>query len=480
MSIAHWDPAKLTLVVDLDDTLIRTDSLFENFWSACAADWRTPFLALPALKRGPLALKRRLAEIVRIDPSRLPYNPEVLELVRDWRARGGKTALVTAAVQSTADAVSAHLGLFDEARGSREDGNLKGPDKARFLEEKFGAAGYAYIGDAKADFPVWEKAAHVVTVNPDPAFRARVEAIGKETLHLKADQAKLRDYLRALRPHQWLKNTLVFAPLAAAHQFSASTIFAACLAFLAFSLVASATYVLNDLLDLAADRAHPRKKNRPFASGAVSVSHGTWMVPILGLLGAGAALLSGWALFGTLAAYFAMTTAYSFWLKRMVIVDISMLAVLYTMRILAGVVATGLPASFWLLAFSTFFFFGLAAVKRQAELVDGVAAGRVTAHGRGYHVDDLAIVGNIAVSSGLISVLVLALYVDSEPVKHLYKTPEVLWGVCLILLFWTSRVALLTHRGQMHDDPLVFALRDRVSRCCVLAIGLLGLAGALL
>lgn len=479
MSLANWDPSKLTLVVDLDGTLIQTDSLFENFWSACAADWSTPFLALPALMRGRLALKQRLAEITRIDPARLPYNPEVLDVVKGWRERGGKSALVTASVQSTADAVSAHLGVFDEAHGSGGGTNLKGPNKARFLEEKFGPSGYGYIGNGPEDIPVWEKAAHIVTVNPDPAFREQVDALGKDALHLKAEPAKARDYLRAMRPHQWLKNMLVFVPILAAHHFTGEAFLQAAIAFVAFSLVASATYVLNDLLDLAADRAHPRKRNRPFASGAVSVSHGTWMAPALGLLGGAVALCSGVGLFGMLVVYFLATTTYSFWLKRLVVIDVCMLAALYTLRILAGGVATGIPILFWLLAFSTFFFFALAAMKRQAELVDGVATGTVKAHGRGYHVDDLAIVGNMAVSSGMISVLVLALYANTAAVQRLYATPEALWGVCFILLFWMNRAALITHRGRMHDDPLVFALRDSVSRCCLLTIGLLGLAGAL-
>lgn len=476
MSIESWDPTKLMLVVDLDDTLLQTDSLFENFWAACSARWYTPFVAVSALKRGPLALKQRLAEIAKLDPASLPYNDDVLDVIRDWKNRGGRIALVTASLQSTADAVARHIGLFDEAHGSRVGVNLKGERKAQFLQERF-AEGYAYIGDAAADIPVWKYAARAVTVNPSKAFRAKVEVLGKETTHLAGGEAKAQDYLRVLRPHQWLKNLLVFAPMFAAHQLTAATFMQSLLAFVAFSLVASSTYILNDLLDLAADRAHPRKCNRPFASGAVNVRHGTWLAPALGLLGGGVALLSGPGLFAMLAAYAVATTLYSFWLKRIVAIDVCVLAVLYTMRILAGSMATGIPASVWLLAFSTFFFFALAAVKRQAELVDGIASGTVRARGRGYHVDDLSIVSNLAVSSGLVSVLVLALYANSEPVRQLYRTPEVLWGILPVLLFWNSRIAILTNRGQLHDDPLVFAARDWVSHCCILIVGALALAG---
>lgn len=286
--------------------------------------------------------------------------------------------------------------------------------------------------------------------------------------------------LRLIRPHQWLKNLLIFVAMIAAHEITVSAFTKAFLAFVAFSLIASSTYVLNDLLDLNADRAHPRKRHRPLASGAVSVMQGTLLVPVLAAAGIAIAAQSGPDLLAVLLLYFVTTTAYSFKLKRIVVIDICMLAVLYTMRILAGSAATGVPSSVWLLAFSIFFFFSLAAVKRQAELVDGIAAGRVTAHGRGYHVSDLSIVSNIVVASGMVSVMVLALYANSQPVMRLYSRPEMLWGVCLVLLFWNSRIAILTNRGEMHDDPLVFAACDRVSQLCGLAILALAVAGTVL
>ena len=479
MSIANWNPAKLTLVVDLDDTLIRTDSLLENFWAAWSVQWKTPLEAARTLARGKVALKHRLGEIGQIDPARLPYSPDVLDMIEQWRARGGRVVLVTGATQAMADAVAGHLGLFNAAYGSKDGVNLTGARKAQFLEETFGPAGYSYIGDAPADFAVWQGAAAAVTVNPSKAFHARVEALIADATHLPARRAGVRDYLQAMRPHQWLKNVLVFLPMLAAHALDLVTALQAVLAFVAFSLVASATYILNDLLDLSADRAHPRKCQRPFASGRIRLIHGTWMVPVLGLAGAGIALMGGVQLFAVLLIYAGVTILYSVKLKRLAMIDICALAVLYSLRVLAGSAATGIASSLWLLAFSTFFFFSLAAVKRYAELVDGAAAGRTMAAGRGYRVDDRAIVGNIMVSSGLISVLVLALYANSAPVQQLYHYPEFLWGVCLVLLFWTNRIALLTHRGEMHDDPVVFAMRDRVSLACGLVVGLLALAGAL-
>lgn len=477
MSIGNWNPTKLVLVVDLDDTLIRTDTLFENFWLACSMQWHTPLRALKAAFQGRLALKQRLGQIASVDPAWLPYNADVLDVISQWRARGGRTALVTGATQSIAETVGNHLGLFDEVHGSRDGINLSGTRKARFLEERFGPAGYTYIGDAPADLPVWQGSAGAVTVNPSKAFQARVDAVGKDTVHLPAAPSRLADYLRVMRPHQWLKNVLVFLPVLAAHQLDVLTLAQAVQAFVAFSLVASATYILNDLLDLPNDRAHPRKCKRPFASGAVRLVHGTWMAPVLALLGASVAWLGGWQLFAVVAIYGVTTLLYSLKLKRLAIVDICTLAALYTLRILAGSAATGIPSSLWLLAFSMFFFFALAAVKRYAELIDGASCGKTEAAGRGYRVGDRPILGNIVVSSGLVSVLVLALYANSDPVRQLYRTPEVLWGICLILLFWTNRIALLTHRGEMHDDPVVFAMRDRVSLGCVALVGLLALAG---
>lgn len=477
MSSASWNPNELTLVVDLDDTLIRTNSLFENFWAACTVQWRTPLLIAPALAGGALALKRRLGTIAPVAPARLPYNPQVLAVIEDWRARGGRVALVTGALQSIADAVAEHLGVFDEVHGSKDGTNLTGATKARFLDTRFGAGRYAYIGDGAVDMPVWQSAAHAITVNPSARFRAKVDALVDKTVHLHTLHARGRDYLRAMRPHQWLKNLLVFAPMLAAHDFSAQTALLSLMAFIAFSLVASSAYILNDLLDLQADRAHPRKRNRPFASGAIHIAHGTWMVPTTWLLGAGVALAGGWQLFLVVLVYYATTVFYSFHLKRLPIIDICVLAALYTLRIIGGGAATGIPLSIWLLAFSVFFFFSLAAIKRQAELMDHAAS---SAGGRGYRAEDLPLIQNFVVTSGLISVLVLAFYTNSEPVRHLYRTPEALWGICLILLFWTCRMAFLTHRGKMHDDPLVFTVRDRVSLCCGGLIALLGIAGALI
>lgn len=460
-------PDKPILVVDVDGTLIKTDLLHESFWSAFSEDVNTILATLKSLLVGKAHLKAQLARQVEIDATRLPYNETVLDLVRAWRAEGGRTALVTASDQKYAKAISDHLGLFDEVYSSDGVRNLKGRQKAEFLVEKFGAGHFDYIGDARADLPVWKCARRAITAGVPAALRRAVDAVSSDVQHLKTERRNWLAYARALRPHQWLKNILIFVPVIAAQDLSAGTWLSSVLAFVAFSLVASAVYVLNDLLDLEADRGHPRKKNRPLASGDVSLAHGGLMVPALFALGAVfASLIGRWEFLGLLVAYSVVTTAYSLTLKRKLILDICTLAVLYTTRLLAGSVATGITLSVWLLAFSIFFFLALAAVKRQAELVDGLASGRDQAARRAYRVDDLPIVAMMAIASGYVAVLVLALYINTPAVQDLYHRPSLLWGVCLVLLYWISRIVMIAHRGNMDDDPIVFAVRDRASQIC--------------
>lgn len=458
------------LVVDLDGTLLRSDMLHESFWSAFGRDWRSPVLSMAALSGGRASLKRHLATASAVEAATLPYDPKVIAFVQEWRASGGKTALVTASDLNFADAIAEHLGIFDEVHGSDGKLNLKGERKGQFLEERFGSKGFAYMGDAKADLPVWKRATKAITVNAPAALRREAERACESVEHLVTDAKSVKPYIKALRPHQWLKNTLVFLPMLAAHQLDSQTFLLSLLAFVCFSLVASSVYVLNDLLDLAADRAHPRKKLRPFASGSIPIAHGTWMAAGLLLLGGLLAISISPSYLLTMAAYFLLTTAYSLHLKRRIVIDICVLAGLYTARIIAGGVATDIPLSVWLLAFSAFIFLSLAAVKRQAELIDSADRSSLNASGRGYHVDDLPIISMIAIGAGYVSTLVMMLYVNSPAVVELYAHPEALWGVCAVLLYWITRTVMLAHRGHMHDDPVVYAAKDRISQMCLLII----------
>ena len=467
------------LVVDLDGTLLRSDMLLESFWSALSRDWRSAFFAALALVRGRANLKSYLVQTSKVEVETLPYDPIITNLIKDWRINGGRTALVTASDQLYGQSIALHLGIFDEVHGSSNGINLKGEQKGRFLEERFGNKGFTYVGDANADLAVWKRAAKAITVNASDSLRRKTEKVCDSVEHLVTKTHSARSYVEALRPHQWLKNTLVFLPMLAAHQFDTHTILLSLLSFVCFSLMASCVYVFNDLLDLSADRGHPRKKNRPFASGSIPIAHGTWMALGLVLFATVLAFSLSVEYLMVMVIYLMLTTAYSLHLKRRIIIDICVLAGLYTSRIVAGGVATDIPLSVWLLAFSVFFFLSLAAVKRQAELVESAQRDSLKANGRGYHVQDLPIISMIALGAGYVSVLVLTLYISSPVVVELYKHPNALWGVCAVLLYWITRTVMVAHRGLMHDDPVVYAVKDRISQMCLLIVLVFIIGGAM-
>jgi len=435
-------------------------------------------LRLPGwLSEGRAGLKARLADEGVLDPVELPLNDAVLETVRAAREAGRRTALVSAADHRQVTAVAEATGLFDEAYGTAEGRNLKGETKAAFLTDHFGPKKFDYVGDSRADLPVWAAARHAITVGAGAGLRQAAGAANAQISHIDPPVSKAKSMLKAIRPHQWSKNALLFLPMLAAHDMSRLT--SVFLGFLAFCLTASAVYVINDLTDLAADRAHPRKRKRPFAAGDLAVATGVAMAGLLLL----SALILGFVIgnprfLGVLALYLAATFAYSLWLKRELIVDVLVLAGLYTIRIVAGGAAANIVLSPWMLGFSMFLFLALASIKRQAELTDQTKTGRASA-GRAYEVEDLPVLRAMALSAGNATVLVLALYISSADVQALYSRPELLWLVCPILLYWIIRMVMKTHRGQMTDDPIVFAATDRISLFVVAACALIGLAAAL-
>lgn len=473
----------VALAVDMDGTVCRSDTLHD---ALCGLLLGNPgyLLALPGwLFGGKTAFKAAVADHSIPDVETLPYDPDVLQMIRDARAAGRTTALVSASDHRVVAAVAQHLGLFDLAVGSgspETDGsNLSGPAKARWLTDRFGPKGYDYVGDSRADVQVWAGARHAIAVRPSKGVESAANRAGVALQPVGSAtgfKSWLRVRVRAMRPHQWAKNLLVFVPALAAHQTSG--FFAAFLAFVCFSLTASAVYLVNDLADLAADRAHPRKHRRPFAAGLIPVGHGLAMAAGLLVTALGIALsLLPVGFTALLSLYLATTFAYSLWLKRSTLVDILALAGLYTLRIVGGAAAVGVVLSPWLLAFSMFIFFSLAAIKRQAELVDMERTGRETMAGRGYVASDLPVIRTMAITSGQAAVLVLALYVNSSEMAQLYAEPAVVWLVCPVVFYWLSRVQLLTHRGYMNDDPIVFALRDRKSlACAAIVFGLMMLA----
>ena len=459
------DDSSTVFVVDLDGTLCRTDTLHEALLALATKHPATLLGAARRLPAGKAAFKEHVADALVIPGDGLPLNECVLEQVRAAKAAGRKTAMVTASDQRQANAVAEATGLFDEVFGSADGRNLSGAQKARFLTERYGPKGFDYVGDARADLPVWKNARQAFTVAASGRLSRAADAVNSNSTHLAAATPKRRAMLQALRPHQWSKNALLFLPMLAAHDFSA--LGQVLIGFLAFCLTASAAYVINDLADLAADRAHPRKRHRPFAAGELSAVTGVAMAIVL-LSGAVAlALATGsLAFLGTLFLYLTATFVYSLWLKRKLIVDVIMLAALYTVRIIAGGAVAEVFLSPWMLGFSMFIFLALAAVKRQAELVDLAQSGRSSV-GRAYQVDDLPILRGMALSAGNAAIMVLALYINSSDVQRLYAQPWLLWLICPLLLYWLMRMVMMTHRGHMSDDPIVFAATDNTSKLVV-------------
>jgi 4-hydroxybenzoate polyprenyltransferase/phosphoserine phosphatase len=470
--------AMVPLILDLDGTTVLTDTLVETALRVLAERPRAFAGAAIRAFASRAALKRAMAQAHPIDPQTLIYNQAVLELARRARAEGRRVYLVTAADRDVADRVALHLGVFDGVFASDGQTNLKAEAKAAFLADKFGANQFDYAGDADADRPVWRQARRAIVVNASPGLVRQVreecpdvEVIGaprsaRETLVLVS---------RALRLHQWAKNVLLLAPVLAAHRMGMGVLLQAVLGFVAFSCCASSVYLLNDLVDLPHDRAHATKRRRPFASGALDLTLAPGL--IAGLLAAalGLSLFLPAGFFLMLAIYYLCTLSYSFVLKRLAVWDVIMLAALYTIRIFAGAAATLIPVSPWLLAFAMFLFLCLAIVKRLTELTAHVRGGADTKlKGRGYVPEDLDMLRSMAAASGYMSVLVLALYVNGGELAALYRHPQVLWGLCPALLFWISRVLMLANRGRMHDDPVVFALRDRTSQVAgLICLGLI-------
>ncbi len=461
------------LCVDLDGSLIRSDLLVESALALLSRRPFTLFTMLLWLLRGKANLKREIARRVELDATALPYNRDLVTWIRtEQQVRS--VVLCTASDALLAARVADHIGGFELTMCSDGIRILSGSNKAQALVDKYGERGFDYVGNAKIDLRVWKHARSAIVVAAGPHLARAAGRVTRVERTFATPKASLRLWLKALRVHQWVKNALVFLPLLAAHlvlniQAVATTL----LAFVCFNLCASSVYVTNDLLDLAADRQHPSKRHRPFAAGTLPLVAGP-VVAIALLIGSFA--LSWWVsapFIGVLLGYYLLTSAYSLKFKRVMILDVVVLALLYTTRILAGAAALNTPPSFWLLAFSMFIFLSLAMVKRYTELLAAQKAGKVKASGRGYDVEDIPLIQSLGGSSGYLAVLVLALYINSTASESLYRHPQYLWVLCPLLLYWISRTWAIAHRGIMHDDPVVFAVKDNVSRV------LLGLAAVI-
>lgn len=460
-----FDNSNIPLCVDLDGTLIKTDVLLESFLGLMKVKpWMLFFIPFWLFK-GKTYLKSMLAKQVELDIAVLPYNDTLIAELRQAKLSGRHIILTTASHHLYANAVAKHLGFFDEVIATDSSVNNAGSKKSEILKEKYGDGLFDYVGNSKADLKVWEHARKVYVVNPEFGVAGAIAQRYPNAYVMNDRKFFLPILLKTLRLHQWAKNMLIFVPLIAAHQLGYVTgVIDAMLAFLAFGLCASSVYVVNDLLDLSADRHHARKCKRGFAAGDISILAGLAIFPVLIVL---AVVISigflPFKFFLALSLYYILTTVYSFWAKRRAILDVMFLAGLYTIRIIAGAAANEIPLSFWLLAFSMFIFLSLALIKRYSELLLLLQGEKGAGKGRDYEVNDLPLLSTLGGASGYLSVLVLALFVNSPEVNILYAHPKVLWGLCPLMLFWVSRIWLITHRGEMHDDPVVFAIKDPVS-----------------
>jgi 4-hydroxybenzoate polyprenyltransferase len=465
------------IFVDLDQTLVRTDLFIESILLFLKQNPLHIFFILSWLLRGISYAKHHIAQKVDIDVTSLPWEIRLLDYLKEQKALDRPLFLATAAPRRYAEEVAAHLGIFDGVLATDATVNMKGRAKLEAIREIAGTRDFAYAGDSAADSIIWKEAASSILVNAPAQDIFRAEAAGKAERIIVSRRSSWGTFLREMRPHQYAKNILIFVPLLTSHEHvPVASILEALAAFFCFCLCASGVYFLNDLLDLPSDRRHASKRQRPLASGNLTLHTGVL----------GAALLPGTAFavalaflpgvfILVLALYFLISNAYSFALKRISTADVITLAILYTLRVVAGGAATGIALSSWLLAFSVFVFVSLGYLKRYIE-VASISSDRSKAPGRGYSGADSETMFSLGVANITASVLILALYINSDEVVQHYRTPEILWILCFLMLYWGNRIWVGARRGKIADDPIVFAINDRVSRLVGVAFVLVTLA----
>ncbi len=449
------------LCVDLDGTLIYSDMLWESLAVLLRRNPLFIFMVPIWFMGGRAHLKRELAARVSVEVELLPYNEPFVDFLRAEKKRGRRLILASASDQALVAAVAAHTGLFDEVLASDGHTNLRGSAKVATLEAKYGRGGFDYAGNSTVDIPVWAGARNAIVVNAPTALAARMRRGGRVAAEFAGPANPLKAVWKALRPHQWVKNLIIFVPVITSHSLHNPAIRQSILlAFACFCLFASGVYVLNDLFDLSADRHHATKRRRPLASGRLYLPWAFIGGPVLMIAPLIFSLLVLPKFAVALAAYGVLTVAYTLVLKQVAILDVFILATLYTLRLVAGHLATHIAFSSWLLGFSMFIFLSLAMMKRLQELQTLRERELTSVKGRGYVIDDLEMVSSFGAASGFTAVMILALYVNSTQVATLYHHPDVLLLICPLMTFWLCRLWLITHRGQLHDDPVLFAIKD--------------------
>jgi 4-hydroxybenzoate polyprenyltransferase len=459
------------LFVDLDGTLVKSDTLVDSLLVMLRTH-PALLMRLPGrLLAGKAAFKAFVSQAVSLDVAHLPYNRKLLQFLQQERGRGREIYLATGADEQLGHRVAGHLGIFSGVLGSNGATNLTGNNKLDGMRRLLGSGEFDYIGNASADLPLLAHAVEPMMANPSLGLRLRLRTHG---IHAKREFVErshpLKSLLRAVRLHQWAKNLLIFVPLLLSHAVTSSRFLAGLLAFVCFSLTASATYIVNDLLDVEADRRHPRKRLRPFASGDLPAFAGLCIVAVFLLLALSCGRLLPHAFYAWLLLYLATTLAYSSYLKRVALVDVLVLSGLYTLRLLAGGAATHTHISHWLAGFSIFLFLSLAFVKRFAELENLRATGLRPTNGRGYLVSDIQQLRTFGTASAFAAVVVFANYISGRDVVALYRQPKLLWLMMPLMILWLCRVWLLASRGDLNEDPVLFAITDKMSLMIGLAL----------
>lgn len=472
--------AALPLCVDLDGTLVKSDTLLDGI-CLLARTCPSMLLRFPLwLLRGKASFKQHVTANAPLDVAHMPYNEALVIYLRKQAAAKRPLYLATGADRNLAERIATYLGVFQEVFASEGAINLTGRQKLRRLESRFGVGGFAYIGNSRADMPLMMASAGAMVANPSAGLRFQLRHKHVVIENVFLDRAPFAASLwRALRVHQWAKNALIFLPLLLAHALRAGALLQAVLAFFSFSLVASSTYIINDLLDIASDRSHATKRRRPFAAGNLSVFFGLGLSAFLFASGILISLAMPGHFTSWLLIYCCVTLAYSLYCKKIVIVDLIILSALYTLRILAGAAASNVPISDWMAGFSIFFFFSLALVKRFSELENLRMRDLVPMNGRGYRIQDMEQLRAFGTASAFASVVVFTLYINNLEVRQLYHHPQRLWLLTPVLIWWLSRVWLRASRGEMHEDPVIFALTDRASLLAGVIVFLIVLSAAL-
>lgn len=457
-------PDTTPLIVDVDGTLIRSDLLFEAALQLIATQPWNSWKLISWLADGKASLKKNLVATTDPHIATMPLRAETIAAIDAAKAAGRPVWLASASDQIWVEQIAARIGGVDGVMGSDGVTNLSGSNKARALTERFGHKGFDYIGDHHVDMPVWDAARRPIVIAQSGSLERAVKRRFTDAEIIARPRTPLRPYFKAMRPYQWAKNALVFLPAIAGHNIGdVAVLLAAFMAFWAFSLAASSAYIINDLLDLPGDRDHPRKSKRPFAAADISIPRGIAMAIILMITAIAIASLLPLEFLSILLGYVALTLGYSLYLKRQMLVDVIILGGLYTIRVLGGIAATGEEKSQWLLMFCLFFFLSLAIVKRCSELVARREAGKSSPPGRGYAINDLAMLLPLGAAAGYASVMVVMLYLSSPRMIDLYAHPLRMWLICPLLIYWISRALMLSNRGEMHDDPIIFALTDKIS-----------------